>query len=650
MRLLQLHCDFFEYRAEKKAVKQGFDELSPEALKQKHRFENVLVLFTSVEKGDSEETAKKAALEVKKNFHEVQAATVLVYPYAHLSSNLAKPSEAARVLSAFLHEVRAFAPHAEKSPFGWYKSFELKCKGHPLAELSKTISLEKDKESGRGEEDKPGGSLGETRAAPEKEVVSQSLKKEELSASLQQESKLQSEFFIFSPDGSLVPVSNFDYGNQVMLKALVDYELKKIRTYAEEPPHIKLMRQHHLVVHESASDSGNMRWMPKGLLIKRLLEKAVTDLCVGYGALQVETPIMYDYEHPALRSYLNRFPARQYTVKSDEKEFFLRFAACFGGLLFAHDLTISYKNLPLPIYEITHYSFRREQSGELVGLKRLRAFTMPDMHTLCVDFQQAKTEFEKQYALCLDWNTDLGIDFEIAFRAQKEFFHENKEWYLRMVQKMGRPILVELFDLRYAYFITKFEFNYVDTALKASGLSTVQIDVENGERFDIKYTDVDGKKNHPLVLHASIPGAIDRVLYALLEREAGKTRQGKTALFPLWLSPTQVRLIPVSNKQNEFCEALLGELRTHRVRADFDDRAETLNSKIRGAEQEWVPYIVVVGEIEVASKQLAIRRRIDGKQQHMTLQQLVGQIEKETAGKPFERLSLSDHLSRRPVF
>ncbi|MFH1056522.1 MAG: threonine--tRNA ligase [Candidatus Micrarchaeota archaeon] len=636
MRILELHCDYVRFKPVSKALKT-IGELSEEE-KQGLEMKNVLLVWSSFEVGDNQAVLEQAARDVEKNFREVKANAVLVYPYAHLSNNLAKPDEAIKLLNDFLNRVKVFAPQSQKAPFGYYKEFELKCKGHPLAELSKTIkadALEKTAES-----------LG-----AKTEVVETIQEKEEpLSDSLKQEAKLKSEFFILTPDGELLAPEKFNYKNHEMLKSLVNYEIKKVRAYAEEPPHIKLMKEHHLVTHEPASDSGNMRWMPKGLLIKRLLEKAVTDFCVNYGAMQVETPIMYDYQHPALKSYLNRFPARQYVVKSDEKDYFLRFSACFGQFMFAHDLIISYKNLPLSLYEITHYSFRREQSGELAGLKRLRAFTMPDMHTLCANFDQAKKEFERQYEACLQWNNDLDIPFETAFRAQKDFFEENKDWYVRMVKKIGKPTMFELFDQRYAYFITKFEFNFIDNNEKAAGLSTVQIDVENGERFDINYTDEHGRKQHPLILHTSIPGAVDRVLFALLEREAAKIKQGKTPMLPLWLSPTQVRIVPIADRHNDFCEKLLAEIKKHEVRVDFDDRGETFQSKIRNAEKEWVPFVIVVGDKEVKSAELSVRNRLNGRQEILHLQKLVGLVEKETEGKPFERLSLNDHLSKRPVF
>ncbi len=142
--------------------------------------------------------------------------------------------------------------------------------------------------------------------------------------------------------------------------------------------------------YEPASDSGNMRFFPNGRLIKSLIERYVTDRVKEYGGYEVETPIMYDSEHPSMVSYFNRFPARQYNIDSEGKKLFLRFAACFGQFLMANHFQLSYKNLPYKLYELTRYSFRREQSGELVGLRRLRAFTMPDCHAFCKDIPHSR--------------------------------------------------------------------------------------------------------------------------------------------------------------------------------------------------------------------------------------------------------------------
>lgn len=621
MRILTVHADYIEIEPREKAIKDA-EELREKKLRE----EEVLVVFLAVEQGDEDIAAASEMLanETEAVAKQVKTNNILLYPLVHLTSKPGAPRVAVKVLHKAEELIRKAGLKCSHAPFGWYKAYTLRCKGHPLSELSRELNAS--------------GDTGKI-----KEEV------EQVSQSLQSEAQLKSRFYIVTPDGEITEPDKFNFSKYPDLKKFADYEIRKVRVYAEEPPHIKLMKEHALVNYEPASDSGNFRWLPKGLLMKRLLERYVTDILVNYGAHQVETPIMYDFEHPALKSYLNRFPARQYTLRSDDKQFFLRFSACFGQFLCAHDMVISYKNLPFKIYELTHYSFRREQSGELAGLKRLRAFSMPDMHAFCRDLAQAKEEFQGQFELCRQWNNELGIDFETAFRAQTDFFNENKEWYFSMIKTTGKPMLLELYNERYAYFITKFEMNFIDNANKASGLSTVQIDVENSERFDITYIDEKGEKKNGPILHASIPGAIERVVYALLEREAMHIRQGKKPMFPVWLSPIQLRIVPVSEKQRDYVVRLLEKFRGRAVRVDADDRDDTLGKKIRDAEREWIPYIAVVGDKEIGSGNLSITVRATGEKKEFSIEDILRVIETENAGKPYDRLSLSELLSKRVV-
>ncbi len=623
MRILTVHADFIEVEPIKKAIAEA-EKIEK---KEKKRYEEVLVVFTAVEESDVDVDGSAHALadEIEGVATQVKTKNVLIYSLVHLTSKPSKPSIAQSVVVKAEEELRKRGYEVSHSPFGWYKGYTLKCKGHPLSELSREFGAKAVFEKKEG-------------------------KKEEISESLKREAALKSRFYIMDLDGNLHDIEKFDFGKYENLKKFAIYETKKVRAYEHEPPHIKIMKEHGLIDFEPGSDPGNFRYLPKGRLIKKLLERRITDICVNEcGALEVETPIMYDFEHPALKKYLNRFPARQYIVLSDEKKLFLRFAACFGQFLIAHDLVMSYKQLPLKMYELTRYSFRREQSGELAGLKRLRAFTMPDMHTFAADMNQAKAEFEKQFDVGLEWIGDLGLDAEVGFRAQEDFFKENKDWYVRMVRKFGRPILIEMFKERYAYFITKFEFNFVDSMAKASALTTVQIDVENAETYDINYVDKDGQKKKPLILHASLSGSIERVIYALLENEAMKMASGKKAMLPLWLSPTQVRVIPVSEGQLEYARKIADEINASNVRADLDDRNETLGKKIRDAQREWIPYIVVIGEKEMKSKKLSVTVRKTDEKKEMAIAELVKLIEKETEGKPFEKLSLPRDISKRPI-
>ncbi len=625
MKLLLLHSDYIEYEVKKKAIKK------PEEIDlKKDRLDEALTVFTAVEKFDEkniELTVKDTIAEIIKTAEQLKVKNIMIYPYAHLSSNLASPKKAQEILIQIEYELKQKNYNVKRSPFGWYKSFKISCKGHPLSELSKTITP------------------GEKKAEEETE-------------SLKKERKLSSYWNILTPDGKLYDISEFNFKDYKNLKTFSFYEKEKSRAVKGVPAHVKLMQKLEIADYEPASDGGNMRFYPKGRFIKKLIEEYVNRRVIEYGGLEVETPIMYDMEHPTLSKYLQRFPARQYQIKSDKRDFFLRFAACFGQFLMAHDATISYKNLPLKLYELTKYSFRREQSGELTGLRRLRAFTMPDVHAMVSDMNMAMSEFNKRFDLSLSVLENIGIensDIEMALRTTKDFYNENKAFILNLVKKLGKPILVEMWDERIFYFILKFEFNFVDKSDKASALSTDQIDIENGERYDINFTDKDGENKHPLILHCSPSGAIERVMYALLEKEAIKMDKGIKPMLPLWLNPTQIRFIAVGDEFNSYCKEIIDELNSDEhyfIRCDIDDREESVGRKIRDAEKEWIPMIIVVGDKEKSSKKFKPRFRTKeiGVEKEYSFEDIKKLIIDKTKGYPQHPLPLPMYLSDRPRF
>ncbi len=615
MKILLLHSDYIEYEVKKKTkFAEPFEGKG-------ERVDEALVVFVSVEKGDTEETALKAVDEIRDVAGKVNADKVVLYPYAHLSSDLADAETAVNLLK-FMEERLSDDFEVHRSPFGWYKAFKISCKGHPLSELSREI---------KGED-------------------------AELTQALKDEEKAKSYWYILTPDKELVDVEKFDFSDYPNLRKFVDYEIAKRRAVDQVPPHVELMKRLEIADYEEASDSGHMRYYPNGRLIKSLLEMFVTEKCIEYGAMEVETPIMYDRSHPTLRKYLERFPARQYIIKGDKRDFFLRFAACFGQFLITSQATITYKHLPLKMYELTRYSFRKEQRGELVGLRRLRAFTMPDMHTIVRDIEEAKEEFYNQYKLSVEVLKEIGLepdDYEVAIRITRDFYEENKDFIHSIAEVLNKPILIEMWDRRFFYFVLKFEFNFVDALDKASALSTVQIDVENAERYGITYVDSDGSEKHPMILHCSASGAIERVIYALLEKAHLSAEKGVLPMLPVWLSPTQVRIIPIAERHLEKAIEIAQTLNENRIRADVDDREETTAKKVRDASTNWIPYIAVIGDREIEEGVLTVTVRKEStlknqKKVKMTLEELISEIKNETEGKPYKPLPMHFLLSKRP--
>ncbi len=332
MRLLQLHSDFIEYEPIEKEIRDA-EEI---ASKSKIRLEDLVVAFVAVENRDDESVAKMAVDEIKKYLDMVKSSRLLIYPYAHLSSDLAPPNFAIDIIKSVESFAKGSINQVYSAPFGWTKSFNIKVKGHPLAENSKEISKQ------------------------EEHKHADPLHREKESSALKNEEKLQSLWYIAQPGGQMTPVSKYNFKKQDQnLQMLVDYELAKNRAVNEQPAHVRLMKKLAIADYEPASDAGNIRYYPKGRLMKSLIEQYVTRRVMEYGGIEVETPIMYDTKHPSFQSYFNRFPARQYNITSDNKQLFLRFAACFGQFLMAKDFNISYKHLPVKLYELTIYSFRR---------------------------------------------------------------------------------------------------------------------------------------------------------------------------------------------------------------------------------------------------------------------------------------------------
>jgi len=276
---------------------------------------------------------------------------------------------------------------------------------------------------------------------------------------------------------------------------------------------------------------------------------------------------------------------------------------------------------------------------------------MPDCHAFCKDIDQAVDEIKVRFDLSQSVLHELeidGSDYDMAIRFTEDFYNENKSAIEELVKKHGRPVLVEMWKEKFFYFVLKWEFNFIDNLGKASALSTDQIDVENGNRYNIDFVDEHNQKKNPVILHNSPSGAIERIIYALLEKAAKEIMEGRKPQFPLWLAPTQVRVIPLKEEFNDFCESLVDKILSNDVRVDIDDRNESIGKRIREAEKEWIRYILVIGEKEANSQNLNIRDRKTGNVREISFDDFLNEIKEQTQGKPFTGLNLPKHLSKRP--
>lgn len=607
MRILLIHSDYLNYNVKNKTpVAEEIEDA-----KKQGAFDESLVVFTAVEKDDENNPqgiVKNLVKEVIKTNDQVKAENIVLYPYAHLSSSLSSPKVAVQVLKDAEEALNAEGLNVKRVPFGWYKAFEISCKGHPLSELSRTITAEEEEED---------------------EVE-----------------KKPSSWSILDGD-KIIDIDDFKFEND-QLEKLVSYELGTGASDAGEPPHVKLMREKELCDYESASDVGNLKWFPKGRLVRDLLADYVYNLVVDQGAMPIETPIFYDLDNEAINVHAAKFGERQYRTDT-KKNLMLRFACCFGAFRVMADPFITWKNLPAKLYELSTYSFRFEKKGEVVGLKRLRAFTMPDFHSFCADMNSTLEEFSKQTDMCIQTGVDLDVNYEIIFRATKDFYDENKDWMYGIGKKIGKPVLLEILPERKHYWSCKIDFAAIDYLGRPIENPTVQIDVESGKRFDITYLGEDGKEHYPTILHCSPTGSIERVICSLLEKTAIELDE-KAPMLPTWLSPIEVRIITVGEDHKDFANELYDKINAENIRVDVDDRDESVGKKIRNAATEWIPYIFVVGDNEKESGVFSVTVRETGEKVDMTVDELIKEVLDKTKGMPYRGLPLPKDISTRINF
>lgn len=607
MRVLLIHSDYLKYNVKNKTpIAEEIEDAKKEGA-----FDESLVVFTAVEKEDEKNPdaiVKKLVKEVKKTSEQVKTDNIILYPYAHLSSSLSSPKVAIAILKDAEAAFNKENFNVYRVPFGWYKSFEISCKGHPLSELSRTISIDS--------EDK------------------------------EKEEKLPSKWLILEKDQTS-DVDEFKYTNS-NLEKLVAYELGKGASDEGEPPHVKLMREKELCDYEGASDVGNLKWFPKGRLIRDLLSDYVYNLVVSQGAMPIETPIFYDLDNDAIREHAAKFGERQYKTAT-KKNLMLRFACCFGAFRVMSESFLTWRNLPAKLYELSTYSFRFEKKGEVVGLKRLRGFTMPDFHSFCADVNSSLVEFAKQTDMCIQTGVDLGANYEVIFRATQDFYNDHKEWMYEIANKIAKPVLLEILPERKHYWVCKIDFAAIDYLGRPIENPTVQIDVESGKRFGISYLGEDGAEHNPTILHCSPTGSIERVICSLLEKTAVEL-DDKAPMLPTWLSPIQVRILTVGEKHVDFANKLYDEIASHDIRVDIDDRDDSVGKKIRNASTEWIPYIFVVGDNEIESGKFSVTVRESGEKVEMDLEELINEVSSKNKGMPYRKLPLPKDISKRINF
>src|SRR3989344_1945269 len=549
MKILTLHCDYIKFKALKKALKD-VEELSAKE-KEEHEVKECLVVLTSIEQEDNVKTVHQLVEAVEKTAKEVKTDRIVLYPYAHLSSNLAKPQLALELLKEAEIELKKKFKDTLRAPFGYYKEFEFKCKGHPLAELRK-----------------------EFRSDGDKEVSTKIISKEE-------------------------PIDHKKLLSQISRSKLDTSKLK-------DNDHRILGQKLGLFMFNETSP-GMPYWLPKGLIMYNELVEYWRRVHDKLGYQEIASPLINKKELYLISGHWEHYKENMFISHTDENETYcLKPMNCPNAMIIFKSEQRSYKDLPLRLSD-TDRLHRYELSGTLNGLLRCRSFQQDDSHNFITE-DMIKEEYEHILKICekfykifnLEYSFRLGTRPE-GFLGDKKIWDQAEKVLKEIMVKSGKKHSIQEGDG--AFYGLKIDILMKDSLGREWQMGTIQLDFQLPLRFGLTYTDDKGEEKAPVVVHRVIYGSLERFMGILLEHTNGA--------LPLWLSPRQVRVISFTDRNDKATEKFASELKElfPALRVDTDTRSDTLQSKIRDAEMLKINFMVIIGDKEEENKTLAVRPR-----------------------------------------
>lgn len=580
------------------------------------RMEEVLVAFITVESKDEDaiqDVAAEASKDILATKEKVGAERVMLYPYAHLSNDLAKPKTSVQLLDMIEKMVAADGTEVIRAPFGWYKSFDVKCKGHPLSELSRDFT----------------GKAAKKVAAKGKDA-----------------------YFVLTPNGKEIQIGDYEATADCM-RYMIDKEaLGKEAPAVKEPDYLRLCKKFG-IQWESMSDAGHMCLAPHGAMMFDLISDYATQIvnASGFNVYNIKGTNMFSLDEPAVKEHADLFGDRLYTVDTGKKKFVLRYAACHQQFAMIRNWNISYRNMPFGAFEVAD-SYRMEQSGETMLCFRTRRLNMPDFHVMCRTIPEAQESFRFLDGKIYDEIEAVGRDYEmlVNFSSMKAY-QDNKDLIMKLCNDHGRDALIHIYPEGINYYWTvNIEYHMLDQMKRPREIGTVQIDIGNAQRFGITYSDENGEKQYPVILHCAVIGSIERWMYTLLDTAVALEKNGVPGYLPVWITPEQVRFMA----KNEECVGatlkIADAVRSAGIRVSVDDTDATVGKKVRLSKQDWCSYTAVIGEKEIESRRLKVYVRSENTDVDMTVEELIARIKKETEGMPVRAMYMPANLSKRCGF
>ena len=369
-------------------------------------------------------------------------------------------------------------------------------------------------------------------------------------------------------------------------------------------------------------------FLPKGVILKNTLIDFWRKLHYEAGYVEVETPIMLNKKLWETSGHWYHYKENMYTSMIDGEEFALKPMNCPGGMLVYKSEAHSYRDFPMRVGELGRVH-RHELSGALHGLMRVRAFTQDDAHIFMLP-DQIKSEIKGVVELIDKVYSKFGFKYHVELSTRPEdSMGSDEEWNLAedslkgALEELNLDFIVNEGDG--AFYGPKIDFHLEDSIGRTWQCGTIQLDFQLPQRFELEYVGSDGEKHRPIVIHRVIFGSIERFIGILIEHFAGK--------FPTWLAPVQVKVLPISDKFNDYSEQIKNELDKNGIRVEMDYRNEKIGYKIREARNERVPYIIVIGEKEENEKKISLRSRKNGDEGSLELKELIDRINDEVISK-----------------
>ena len=369
-------------------------------------------------------------------------------------------------------------------------------------------------------------------------------------------------------------------------------------------------------------------FLPKGMVLKNTLLDYWREIHRKNDYVEINTPIMLSRHLWETSGHWGHYKENMYTTVIDEEDFAIKPMNCPGGILVYQSEPRSYRDLPLRMGELG-LVHRHEKSGQLHGLMRVRCFTQDDAHIFMMP-EQIRDEIKGVAKLIDEVYSLFGFKYHVELSTRPEdSMGSDEDWELATdalrgaLDDLGLPYVVNEGDG--AFYGPKIDFHLQDSIGRTWQCGTIQLDFQLPLRFDLEYTGADGEKHRPIMIHRVAFGSIERFIGILIEHFAGA--------FPTWLSPVQVKVLPISDKYMEYAESVLADLKETGIRAELDSRAEKIGYKIREAQMQKIPYMLVVGAKEEESGLVSVRSRFEGDEGQKPLSEFITSIQKEIKEK-----------------